>query len=585
MSVKDSPYNAVGDGVNDDTAEIQAAIDAVEASGGGTVYFPEGTYLCGALSLGENVRLEGENRVAILKNATTTINNWITIDGVSNVEFDGLTFDTNLSSGSDGSGCVAIYVPTTSTAANQIRFHNCNFQGGTIRPYIDFRMSIASRGVSVERCYFLGKATLTTNTPPSSQTTQALRFLCATGCGDWDINGNTFRLIGTTLQIRHESAQAFDRFDSVTIARNRTYQVLADPNISTSPYELYCITGLAVTGNLIDTGGRGFNATFVKGGDYSGNVASNQAIYFMEMANCDGVSVVGNLALNCKTFVNDTSGSDPGSINITIKSNFIVGGHAGESGHTLGVNGNAITMVAARNGYADWDISDNVFAGLQYMTSVIRVDGASTERIAIDRNTIIETDETQQPLAINLTKGSDLYARGNRIYRTADVSDTTDAGASKHAFIAPVPAASGPQNVLIEGNEIKWSGADVRTGGNDVGCIGIGANTSALALPGLTVRRNRVIGDYANPLMLQVTSGDTVVEDNDLSQATGTNTLNAAIVYRRTKRYFESAAAPAAGTWNVGDYAKNSAPAVGQPKGWYCTVAGTPGTWVSEGNL
>lgn len=46
-----------------------------------------------------------------------------------------------------------------------------------------------------------------------------------------------------------------------------------------------------------------------------------------------------------------------------------------------------------------------------------------------------------------------------------------------------------------------------------------------------------------------------------------------------------SGAVPATGTWAVGDYCKNSAPAVGQPKGWYCTVAGTPGTWVSEGNL
>jgi hypothetical protein len=44
-------------------------------------------------------------------------------------------------------------------------------------------------------------------------------------------------------------------------------------------------------------------------------------------------------------------------------------------------------------------------------------------------------------------------------------------------------------------------------------------------------------------------------------------------------------AAPATGTWAVGDRRINSAPAVGSPKGWACTVAGTPGTWVSEGNL
>lgn len=35
----------------------------------------------------------------------------------------------------------------------------------------------------------------------------------------------------------------------------------------------------------------------------------------------------------------------------------------------------------------------------------------------------------------------------------------------------------------------------------------------------------------------------------------------------------------------VGDRVINRAPAVGQPKAWVCTVAGVPGTWVSEGNL
>jgi hypothetical protein len=46
-----------------------------------------------------------------------------------------------------------------------------------------------------------------------------------------------------------------------------------------------------------------------------------------------------------------------------------------------------------------------------------------------------------------------------------------------------------------------------------------------------------------------------------------------------------SIAAPTLGTWTRGDVVFNSNAAVGQPKGWRCTVSGTPGTWVSEGNL
>ena len=42
---------------------------------------------------------------------------------------------------------------------------------------------------------------------------------------------------------------------------------------------------------------------------------------------------------------------------------------------------------------------------------------------------------------------------------------------------------------------------------------------------------------------------------------------------------------PIAGAWKIGDRVINSVPTVGQPKAWVCTVSGTPGTWVSEGNL
>lgn len=43
-NVKDASYGAVGDGVHDDTAAIQAAINAMSVTSPGTIFLPEGTY-------------------------------------------------------------------------------------------------------------------------------------------------------------------------------------------------------------------------------------------------------------------------------------------------------------------------------------------------------------------------------------------------------------------------------------------------------------------------------------------------------------------------------------------------------------
>jgi len=55
--------------------------------------------------------------------------------------------------------------------------------------------------------------------------------------------------------------------------------------------------------------------------------------------------------------------------------------------------------------------------------------------------------------------------------------------------------------------------------------------------------------------------------------------------YKLLDGTYYGTAAPGSGTWTVGTYIKQATPVVGNPKGWYCTVSGTPGTWVSEGNL
>jgi hypothetical protein len=63
FNVKDPAYGALGNGSNDDTAEIQAAIAACNSAGGGTVYFPPGVYVVsGAVALtypGNQIVLRG----------------------------------------------------------------------------------------------------------------------------------------------------------------------------------------------------------------------------------------------------------------------------------------------------------------------------------------------------------------------------------------------------------------------------------------------------------------------------------------------------------------------------------------------
>ena len=59
-------FGAVGDGRTKDSPAIQKAIDACAESGGGTVYCPPGTYLCGTIFLKSNVDLRIEAGATIL---------------------------------------------------------------------------------------------------------------------------------------------------------------------------------------------------------------------------------------------------------------------------------------------------------------------------------------------------------------------------------------------------------------------------------------------------------------------------------------------------------------------------------------
>jgi len=78
-------FGAVGDGIANDTAAIQAAVDAAEANGGGTVYIPTGTYkITATIEVPFGVSIYGEG-------ASVSVINCINCDGLT---FDSPTYDS-----------------------------------------------------------------------------------------------------------------------------------------------------------------------------------------------------------------------------------------------------------------------------------------------------------------------------------------------------------------------------------------------------------------------------------------------------------------------------------------------------------
>lgn len=83
ISVKD--FGAKGDGVTDDTAAIQAAINYRQLNGGGSIYFPTATYLiAGTLIItGNNIRFNGTARRASILKFANGASDCITVQGSS----------------------------------------------------------------------------------------------------------------------------------------------------------------------------------------------------------------------------------------------------------------------------------------------------------------------------------------------------------------------------------------------------------------------------------------------------------------------------------------------------------------------
>jgi hypothetical protein len=205
-----------------------------------------------------------------------------------------------------------------------------------------------------------------------------------------------------------------------------------------------------------------------------------------------------------------------------------------------------------------------------------------------------------------LVSGKDINVIGNHLYNVRNTNSThpTTAGIQANAVIGGAIAhnlidnsaltigiysqwSTGSTNLGIENNILNGVETGIALGGifNSVVKGNVICNSTIAAfnwqnnstyvagnlVEGNLLKGNRTVSGAGFP------SDSVVLFQN--------NTVEGYFCPYQATKLLYGTAPPSTGTYGVGDRLVNTRPTVGQPKSWICIVAGSPGTWVSEGNL
>lgn len=154
ISVKD--YGAKGDGTTDDTTSIQAALDAVNTAGGGTVNFPVGIYkITAALVLHDHVSLVGTGcpfgttgsaRIRQVTAGAHGLYMETTTVAVGALEIRNLVIESTATTGSNAHG---IYLKNNSVVAYHPPFVSISFRDLFITGFKGYGLNVESLIASV----------------------------------------------------------------------------------------------------------------------------------------------------------------------------------------------------------------------------------------------------------------------------------------------------------------------------------------------------------------------------------------------------------------------------------------------------
>lgn len=380
VSVND--YGAVGNGIVDDTVNIQTALN----SGAKTILFAQGIYNISApLLVNSNITLIGYG-ATIFRNAN--IDNMLrnNADGVTggytanqNIKLYGLAFDGNKTTFPANSTLVAF------GHAQKIIIQNCTFYN---IPGAWHGVELnAVQDASVEGCCYYNGSTaeeLQLDLAANSGLFPWFGPYDNTPCKNIVINGNLFTDGGAGVG-SHSAVLTFHH-TNITISNN------AFRNLTSDAIRVPSYKNLVITGNVIDTcAGNGiaaFTPTTLGAENYTisnntfSNITNNQGginIFFIT-----GVSIIGNNISKCTAwgiFVGNSS-------NVVINGNTIK-----EASQSVTTDYAAIDVAACVNGYITNNVALKDPAGLVTGVNTIKIStspfgGSTNTNITIENNTV-----------------------------------------------------------------------------------------------------------------------------------------------------------------------------------------------------
>ena len=566
VSVKD--FGAVGDGVTDDTAAIQAALDA-----SASVYFPEGVYaLSDQIELNSGQKLHGDGYESVLL-STGTNKNIVYGDNVSHIEIASLFFQGNATgTGTAGHGirletvlyinihdCYFDGIGNTTGYAGNISGDTCSF--AIITQNIFLGTSGGSQtGADIGFGDFGKQCIITNNISYSNQ--DAMVSLAAIGVTFRD---NQNHVVSNNIGIRRDINTSRsgilitynDEAAYTSVTGNILYNWIWNGiYIQSATSNTERSGGLTIQGNVVRYCG-GDNTTIGSGIYLSGN---------------NGLACTGNLVeYTCY----DSSEVYRGNLNDGIRiqnsaSNISVVGNVIRKGKGAGASLQPLTGFQQR----DIVLSQNVFEDNESGGIAISPSSTGTIKNLIISENIIK-QENFDAHGIQITSISGAVAPENFLIEGNIINGVS--GSTRSAISTNVGT---PNAWVIRGNLIDTfdKGFECATFPADqlygTACI-LDGNTIKNCTTGYAIgSAGAAFNGYVfNPIYINVTT-----KHASANYCDAVNIGNSNIELRR-------AAAPGAGTWSAGDRVTFLAPTAGGNIGAVCVTAGAPGTWKTFGGI